>query len=116
MNPFTTNTRTLMPIDIVDREDVVNMLMEMLCTKNQNVLLIGEHGIGKTCVLKKLREKIAAYHGKAVLLVPVDMLARSFDPAQYLLACVTTLCQEAARSVFNLKYSTLLQSLEGRKN
>ena len=116
MNPFTTNTNTLTPSDIIDRDELVGSLVEVLRNKKQNVLLIGDYGIGKTCVLKKLREKLLAYYSSDILMVQVDMLARTLDPTEYLLSAINALFQEAAKSVFGLKYSMVLQSLNARKN
>jgi ABC-type cobalamin/Fe3+-siderophores transport system ATPase subunit len=57
-NPFTIETNSLPLGKIVDRQAEVEELHTSVEQRKENVLLLGENGIGKTCLLRKLRYEL----------------------------------------------------------
>jgi Cdc6-like AAA superfamily ATPase len=112
-NPFSLETSRLSCEDIMDRAEELNMLAASLVSRRENVLVIGEYGIGKTCLLKKFRSQIAESYQDSVLLVEIDMLWLSGSIASFLETVLRKVIMQAWRQIFNRNYSELLMGLDG---
>lgn len=112
-NPFTLETSRLGCEYIIDRTEELNLLTSSLVSRRENVLVIGEYGIGKTCLLKKFRNQIAGATQNTVLLVEIDMLWLSGGVVSFLETVLRKVIMEAWRQVYNRNYSELLMGLDG---
>jgi hypothetical protein len=100
---------------IINRRDEIAYLAEHLIGRQENVLVSGAFGIGKTCLLRKFREMTAEEHGSSILLIEMEMFSISEDPAQFLSDVLLKLFQETWTSVLNMPFSELLAGLESTR-
>ena len=71
-NPFTIDTSRLQLGQIIDRTLELQKLYNVVLSRQENILLTGQHGIGKTCLLKKFRSSIAGEKKEQFLLVELE--------------------------------------------
>jgi GTPase SAR1 family protein len=111
-NPFSIDTPKLPVSKIIDRSAELSSLREALA-RRENVLLVGENGVGKTCLLRKLRAEFVTRYGPACLLVEMDVESLSGGADRFLPSVVLRLFDAAWTRVFKKPQSDLLESLSG---
>lgn len=109
-NPFTIDTSRLQTGQIIDRATELHKLNTIVLSRQENILLTGQHGIGKTCLLKKFRESIAAEKKDNVLLVELEMIGMTATPGDFLSDLLLKLFAVAYYCITGKRFSSLLQS------
>src|SRR5947209_8494136 len=82
VNPFSLDTVRIPVSRIVDRQRQIAYLREHVVTNGANVLVTGEFGIGKTCLLRKFRAGLHDDYGSKVLLIEMEMRRLSRDASE----------------------------------
>lgn len=109
-NPFTIDTSRLQTDQILDRATELQKLNTVVLSRQENMLLTGQHGIGKTCLLKKFRAAIAADRKVRFLLVELEMLGMTATPGKFLSDLLLKLFAVAYNCITGKSFSTLLRS------
>lgn len=108
-NPFSVDTHKLPISKIVDRSSELANLRGVL-RRRENALIVGENGVGKTCMLRKLRAELRAEYGKECLLVEMDPESLA-NAERFLPSAVLRIFVAAWTQVMGLPSSELLESL-----
>ncbi|HKS22676.1 MAG TPA: AAA family ATPase [Thermoanaerobaculia bacterium] len=111
VNPFTTDTARLSVAKIIDRDAELLKLREALLLHRENVLVVGESGIGKTCLLRKFRNELQAQNAVSILMVEIGPDALSEGASKFLANVTLRIFSAAAARLFNLSPSALLTGL-----
>jgi len=83
-NPFTLDTVRLPLEKIINRDEQVEFLNDRILNRKENLLLTGQFGIGKTCLLRKFRGQLDPEQAKQTLLIEMEMGRVSSDASGFL--------------------------------
>lgn len=112
-NPFSVVTPNIAVAKIVDRTVEIKELCESLMDRRENALVTGDYGVGKTCLLRKLRSELTKQNGRTLLYAEMDHEILSQGATHFLRNAVIQLCGAAYEYVFNQPATDLLNSLRG---
>ncbi len=107
-NPFTTDTSRIPINRILDRSDELKRIETITVARSENILLTGENGIGKTCLLKKFRSALSTQYPDDCLLVEIEMLGMATTPDRFISGLLLKLFEVVYTSVTNKPFSSLL--------
>jgi len=111
VNPFSTDTAKLAVTKIIDRDPELEKMRAAILLQRENMLVVGESGIGKTCLLRKFRGELHAQNGASMLMVEIGPEALSEGASRFLPNVTLRIFSAAAARLFNLSPSALLTSL-----
>ncbi len=84
VNPFSTDTAKLAVTKIIDRDPELEKMRAAILLQRENMLVVGESGIGKTCLLRKFRGELHAQNGASMLMVEIGPEALSEGASRFL--------------------------------
>ena len=111
LNPFSTNTPQIPIGKIVDRRDELKDLRRAV-ERGDSVLLTGENGVGKTCLLRKLRDALESSGPQVFVSLDVPSLAKGAE--HFLPLTVDALHVEAFTRLTGKEPKDRLSALNGR--
>jgi hypothetical protein len=109
-NPFTIDTSRLPLERILDRTAELEKLKLITISRRENVFITGQDGIGKTCLLRKLRDQVSRQSPKGCLLVELEMLGMGATPDRFLSDLLLKLFSVVYTSFTGKPFSSLVHS------
>lgn len=110
-NPFTVDTPNLAITKIIDRTNELNEVRSAVL-RRESVLVVGRNGVGKTCMLRKLRHEVEAARPQHLFVhLNVHDLARGAE--FFLPATVQAIFDSAWTRLFGRPPSERLYGLDG---
>src|ERR1043165_4333439 len=110
-NPFSLDTVRIPITRIIDRERQIAYLREHAIVNSANVLVTGEFGIGKTCLLRKFRAGLQNEFGEKVLLIEMEMRRLSQDTSEFLGDVLLKLIGVFWERILKRPYSQLIRAV-----
>ena len=111
VNPFTVDTANLSIAKIVDRTHELNEVRTAVL-RRESVLVVGRNGVGKTCLLRKLRSEVGATRPRHLFVhLNVHDLAKGAE--FFLPATVQAIFDTAWTRLFGRPPSERLYALDG---
>lgn len=109
-NPFSTQTNEINIEKIADRGKEARKLTKHVVNRRNNILLTGEHGVGKTCVLKKIRNNICENDDiEDSDILTIETRDVQFHPEEFIENIIVSLFKLACGTTEGISWSNLIR-------
>ena len=110
-NPFSVQTNNLPLEKIIDRENELDDLLTSVVERCENVLLLGDNGIGKTCLLRKLRHKLQSLNGGGPEIIEVEAREIRKDSTDFMERILSSLFKHSWSKLAGKPFTELMFGL-----